>query len=81
MVGPLIAFINHLLMAFVNLWTGHDLSFPEMFMISCFGALAFSWVCMMAPMKSMKAVSKKEKAKPKAKGKASTRKKKQMKKK
>ena len=63
-MGPLVAFINHMLMACVNLWNGHA-SFFEMLLISFLGALTSSWLCMMAPMKSMKT----PKAKAKAKGK------------
>ena len=72
MMGLLVAFINHLLMACVNLWNGHA-TFVEMILISCMGALSFSWLCMMAPMpmksmKKAKAEPKKVKAAPKKAG-------------
>ena len=61
MQGPLVALINHVLMALQNAWGGHA-SFTEMVIPSFFGAVSMSLVAMMAP-------KKKEKAKPKTKAK------------
>ncbi len=62
MMGPLVACINYILMAFANYWNGHA-SFLEMFLISCIGAFSMTtWFAMMAP-------KGKPKEKAKAKGK------------
>ena len=63
-MGPLVACINYLLMAFANLWNGHA-SFPEMVLLSSIGAFSMTtWFAMMAPTKA------KAKAKAKGKGKS-----------